>query len=140
MPTENYGGQGAPPYNDGTFVLEYEYINRNGRWADKKITFSEYDKALAKYDSLDNSASIWDTTHGPELCVAKTRIAYYSAQLRGRKDKQNQCTVAIRTSAPHYAQALLAGRLTKKPWVLLPETITEIEEAVFKTLPTVESL
>lgn len=140
MPTENYGGQGGPPYNNGTFVLDYEYINRNGRWATKKVTFSEYDKALARYESLDNSASIWDTTYGPELCVAKTRIAYYSAQLCGRKDKQSHCTVAIKTSAPHYAEALLKSRLTKKPWVLLPETITEIEETVFRALPTVESI
>ncbi|MGI4872858.1 MAG: hypothetical protein ACRYFX_16995 [Janthinobacterium lividum] len=134
MPTEHYGGQGTPRYNSGTFVLDYRYINRNGRWADKRLTFSEYDKAFAKYESIDNTASIWDTTRGPELCMAKSRVAYYSAHIRGRKQKEFVQMVAIKAGEPEYAAELANGKLKKTAWVLLPETITEIQETDFQQL------
>jgi hypothetical protein len=134
MPTEDCGGQGAPRHNSGTFVLEYHYVNRNGRRTDKKLTFTEYDKALAKYERIDDSAAIWDTTRLPELCVAKTRIAYYAAQVRDRKDKSESRTIAVKASEPEYASMMLTKQLKKTTWVLLPDTLTEIEEAAFNEL------
>ncbi len=73
MPTNSYGGQGAPHYNDGKFTVKHSLQTAEGSRLDVEEVFTEYGKAKAFYDGIDDSAALWDNTRMPELCEAKTR-------------------------------------------------------------------
>jgi hypothetical protein len=76
MPTNSYGGQGAPHYNEGEFTVKYSLQTAEGSRLDVKEVFTEYDKAKAFYNSIDDSAALWDNTGIPELCEGKNRAGH----------------------------------------------------------------
>lgn len=74
MATEYYGGDGPPNRKVGQFVVKYSTTLPDGQRTDLEQSFTEYAKAEEFYNSVDDSAFLWDRTGMPELCEGKTRI------------------------------------------------------------------
>lgn len=134
MPTSDYGGQGAPSYNKGEFTVEYSLnTTRWGRRERRKV-FAEYDKAKAFYDSIDDSAAIWDTTRYAELCEAKSRIAYYCGVLESRKSAADTLTVHTVASELDGAAMMFGRNLRGSGWKLRVDSVKELTEEEYNLL------
>jgi hypothetical protein len=134
MPTSIYGGQGAPSYNRGIFTVKYTARTAEGGRQEIEKEFTDYDQAETFYSSIDDSAAIWDNTSVPELCEAKTRIAYYTAILQSRKSKATTKLVHVVTDEQERATMMFARNLRGSGWQLQPDSVQEITRADYKQL------
>lgn len=110
MATEYYGGDGPPSRKVGQFVVKYSATLPDGQRTNLEQSFTEYAKAEEFYNSVDDSAFLWDRTGMPELCEGKTRIAYYTGLLKkGRENHKGSVrrVVAVKTDAVESAAQLL---------------------------------
>jgi hypothetical protein len=67
-------GSGWTGRETGFFEVVYGFTGRL-RPCSFRAEFSAYDAAKAFYDSLDESAALWDSTGLSELCECKSLVA-----------------------------------------------------------------
>lgn len=132
MPTEHDGGQGQIR-QIGLFEVRYTAITPKRGRHERTRKFTEYDKAQAFYDSVDDSAVIWDVTHYGELCESKSRVAYFVATVQTMRAPH--ATRTLHTSAASYeegATAHVSRQVFRRGWKLVPDSVHEVTEAEYK--------
>jgi len=128
MATDSFQGEGAPHYNEGLFTVKYTKNTKLWGRRNREKQFTRYDEAKSFFDSIDDSAAIWDHTHSAGLCEAKTRIAYFAAMLVHKKEMGSKREVVTIASEPHYALVQFHVGTKGTDWVLLKESWREISE------------
>ncbi|MET4072990.1 hypothetical protein [Hymenobacter sp. UYCo722] len=134
MPTSDYGGQGAPSYNEGDFTVKYYKTSPILGRQEKQKRFALYDKAKAFYDGIDESAAIWNTTRGAELCEAKDLIAYFAAWLQHKKQLGQRKQAVTIASDSASALARLHHGTKGTEWNLLKDTWREVTPEEYQQL------
>jgi hypothetical protein len=139
MPTEHYGGQGQIR-QIGSFEVQYTATTPKRGRHERTRRFTEYDKAQALYDSIDDSAAIWDVTHYGELCEAKTRVAHFVATAQTIRPPRAIKTLRVISSDEEGAAARISRQLFRRGWKLLAGSVREVTEAEYQALnPTDDS-
>jgi hypothetical protein len=122
MPTEHYGGQGQIR-QIGSFEVRYTATTPKRGRHERTRRFTEYDKAQALYDSIDDSAAIWDVTYYGELCEAKTRVAYFVATVQTIRPPRATQSLHLISSEEEGAAAHITYRLKRRGWKLLVDWV-----------------
>lgn len=134
MATEHYGGQGMIRQT-GKFEIQYTKATpKRGRLEYKK-TFTDYSKAQAFYDAIDDSAAIWDVTRGAELCEAKTRLAYFEARVKTIKPPHATKTVVLDAPDEDGAGEHISNNIFRTGWKLVADSVREITADEYKAQP-----
>lgn len=135
MATKYYGGDGPPNRTVGKFEVKYSFASADGQRTDQQQSFTDYAQAEEFYDSLDDSAFLWDLTGMPELCEGKTRIAYYSGLLwKGRESHPGSVRrlVAVETDDAEQAARLLTHIGKQLGLKLDLDSIHEVDTAAYE--------
>lgn len=133
MATKECGGQGQLREH-GLFRLEYMSTTPKGDRKERTREFTEYSKAEAFYESIDDSASLWDVTRGAELCATKSRVAYYAVEVRTTRSPISRATVHLEASDEAGAERLTAHQLRRRGWKLVEGSAKEIAEVEYNAL------
>lgn len=140
MPTEHDGGQGQIR-QIGSFEVHYTATTPKRGRHERIRRFTEYDKAQALYDSVDDSAAIWDVTHYGELCESKSRVAYFVATVQ--TTRAPYATRTLHTSAAsdeEGATAHVSRQVFRRGWKLVPGSVNEVTEAEYSAFNSEDEL
>jgi len=139
MPTEYFGGQGQIR-QIGSFEVHYTATTPKRGRHNRIRRFTEYDKAQALYDSIDDSAAIWDVTHYGELCEAKTRVAHFVATAQTIRPPRVTKALRVISSDEEGATALISHHLRRRGWKLLDGSVGEVTKAEYEALSPADDL
>jgi hypothetical protein len=130
MPTEHDGGQGQIR-QIGSFEVHYTATTPKRGRHERTRKFTEYDKAQALYDSVDDSAAIWDVTHYGELCESKSRVAYFVATVQTIRPPRITRTLHVSASDEEGTAAHVSHQVFRRGWKLVPGSVHEVTEAEY---------
>lgn len=139
MPTEHYGGQGRIRQT-GSFEVHYTATTPKRGRHERIRRFTDYDKAQALYDSIDDSAAIWDVTHYGELCEAKTRVAHFVATAQTIRPPRVTKALRVISSDEEGAAARISHQLHRRGWKLLEGSVSEVTKADYEALSPADDL
>ena len=92
------------------------------------------------YDSIDDSAAIWDVTHYGELCEAKNRVAHFVATAQTVRSPRAAKMLCVASSDEEAAAAQVNHRLFRRGWKLLAGSVREVTKAEYEALSPSDDL